>query len=396
MKIMLQNHTFYPAWGGIENYLYYVSETLKEMGHQPIILCEKHDKELPSFDTYSEISIVRHPNYKIHKPLLFIKPRVVSEQLRHFIRNHVGGIDLIISRYLDYCYATCSLELDIPVFYVPATVHWKYTKTSSKNLTYKEKLFNSLWKPIFDHMEKKSIIMSDEVVTFSQHISNSLAQYHVFDPSKFIVNRPGVDLNRFKNSHCSSELRQEFNIPMNRVIVLYVGRISLEKNVERLIKEFSSIKRKNIHLLIVGDGQERLRLEELTKELRMNGGVTFVGSRTDVERFYAAADIFVLPSKYEAFGQVILEAMSAALPCIAFKKVLPEYEVACEEIIRDGITGFCVDPYNKNEFGEKLVYLIENPDIRIRMGGVGREVCQKEFTWEGHVTRLLDLVKLTS
>ena len=62
---MLQNHTFYPATGGIENYLYYVSRNLKEMGHNPLILCEKHDPGLSDFETYNGIEIIRHPYYKI-------------------------------------------------------------------------------------------------------------------------------------------------------------------------------------------------------------------------------------------------------------------------------------------------------------------------------------------
>ena len=74
MNIMLQNHTFYPMLGGIENYLYYVSKTLEEMGHQPVILCEKHDHELLDFEKHKEISIIRHPYYDVPKRMLFVKP----------------------------------------------------------------------------------------------------------------------------------------------------------------------------------------------------------------------------------------------------------------------------------------------------------------------------------
>jgi glycosyltransferase involved in cell wall biosynthesis len=124
----------------------------------------------------------------------------------------------------------------------------------------------------------------------------------------------------------------------------------------------------------------------------MGREITFVGIRKDVERLYAPADIFVLPSKYEAFGQVILEAMAAGLPCIAFKRVLPEYQVASEEIIEDGVTGFCVDPFSKDELRDRLLYLIDHPDVRKKMGKMGRKACQTRFTWEGHVTRVLKLV----
>ncbi|MFX1552324.1 MAG: glycosyltransferase family 4 protein [Promethearchaeota archaeon] len=389
---MLQNHTFCPILGGIENYLYYVSKTLERMGHQPVILCEKHDEKLTDFDIYDGIPVIRHPYYKIPKPVLFMKPKLISRQLKHFIREHAGDIDLVISRYPQYCYATCLADLGVPTFYIPATVYWNYTKRSSEISDFKQKFFNLVWKPILDNMESKSIIMSRRVITLSRHISNSLAQYYNLDSERFFVNPPGVDLDRFKKSDSSKELRHEFDIQEDMVVVLYVGRLSIEKNVDRLIKSFSELKRKDIHLLIVGCGPERLRLEQLRNDLNMIDKVTFVGLRKDVERFYTMADIFVLPSKYEAFGQVILEAMAAGLACVAFKKVLPAYEVASEELIRDGLTGFCVDPYDLDEFREKLLYLIDNPNVRGKMGAEGRRICAREFTWEGHVRRLLDLL----
>jgi hypothetical protein len=82
MNIMLQNHTFYPILRDIDNYLYYVSKTFYEMGHQPIILCEKHDNRLLQFKNYNGIEIVRHLYYKIPKPMLFVKPMIVSKHIK--------------------------------------------------------------------------------------------------------------------------------------------------------------------------------------------------------------------------------------------------------------------------------------------------------------------------
>jgi len=392
MNIMLQNHTFYPILGGIENYLYHVSKVFLKMGHKPMILCEKHDHALPDFEKYHGIELIRHPYYNIPKRMLLMKPKIVSDHIKRFVLKHVQNVDLIISRYPHYCFATCSLDLDIPTMYIPATVHWRYLSKSSENSGLKPKFFNFVWKPILDHIESKCIIMSDKVITLSRHISSCLAQYYAFAPETFVVNPPGVDLDRFGEYDDSMEIRREFNIPPNRIIVLYVGRLSVEKNVGKLIKDFKIFGKNDVQLLIVGYGPERLRLEQLTNDLNMIEKITFVGPRKDVERFYKAADIFVLPSKYEGFGQVILEAMAAGLPCIAYKRVLPEYEVASEEIIEDGITGFCVDPSNEDEFQEKLRYLIDHPDIRQEMGKIGRKVCATKFTWEAHVRGLLNLM----
>ena len=391
MKIMLQNHTFYPVTGGIENYLYYVSETLREMGHQPVILCEKHDHGLSDFETYNGINIIRHPYYNIPKLRLFAKPKIVSLQLKHFISRHVADIDLIISRFPHYCFVTTELELDVPIFYIPPCVYWKQVNRASSNLSTKAKFFNLVWKNFLDSMEKKSLIRSSKTIVFSKNNADSLMRYHKLREFEFHIIPPGVCLNRF-NRVKELNLLEQLKISKGTIVLLFVGRLSAEKNVDRLLRDLASLREANVKLVIVGDGPERRRLEKISNILKLREMVSFVGMRNDVERFYSIAEIFISPSKYEAFGQVLLEAMAAGLPCMAFKRVLPEYEVAADEIIEDAVTGYCVNPYERNEFRQRLLYLIENPDVRKRMGEAGRRVCERKFTWESHVRRLLDLV----
>jgi glycosyltransferase involved in cell wall biosynthesis len=388
---MLQNHTFLPVLGGIENYLYHVSKILLEMGHQPIILCEKHDHRLSNSETYNGIRIIRHPYYKIPKRMLFVKPKIVSEHLKQFISKHVGDIDLIISRYPHYCFATCSLNLDIPVFYLPPSVHWKQLRKASSKSSLKAKFFNFLWKKSIDHMEKASVLKSSKTVVFSKNMAESLRYYYGLKGHPIYILPPGVDLYRF-NKAKDYQLLRELNISQKSRILLFVGRLSPEKNVETLITEFKPIGRDDVYLFIVGYGSDKRRLEKLRTNIQGGERILFLGRRTDVERFYAIADIFISLSKHEPFGQVILEAMAAGLPCIAYKRMWPEYEVASEEIIQNGVTGYCVNPHDGDEFRQRLLYLIDRPDISKKMGEAGRRVCEEKFAWDGHVRRLLDFM----
>jgi 1,2-diacylglycerol 3-alpha-glucosyltransferase len=392
MNIMLQNHTFYPVLGGIENYLYHVSKILKEMGHQPIILCEKHDDSLSDAEIYNGIKIIRHPHYKIPKRMLLAKPKMVSHRLKEFLSKHIRDIDLIISRYPHYCFTTCSLNADIPVFYVPPSVHWRQLKKASSKSSLKVKFFNFMWKKTIDHMEKSSILKSKKTIVFSKNMAESLKVYYGLNGHPFYISPPGVDLSRFNRAR-DYRLLNELDINPRSRIILFVGRLSPEKNVETLIREFGFMGRDDVRLLIVGYGLDRERLERLKASTRGGERILFLGRRTDVERFYSIADIFVSPSKHEPFGQVILEAMAAGLPCIAYKRMWPEYEVAAEEMIENGVTGYCVDPYIQDEFRERLLYLIDHGDIRRAMGEAAREVCERDFTWEGHARMLLDLLK---
>jgi glycosyltransferase involved in cell wall biosynthesis len=391
MKIMLQNHTFYPVLGGIENYLYYVSKALKEMGHKPIILCEKHDEKLSDFDTYDGIQIVRHPYYKIPKSLLFFKPKLISRELKDFIWKHAGDTDFMISRYPHYCYATTELNLEVPIFYIPPSVYGKQLRKASSNRSVKTNVFDVIWKNSLDNMERKSILESSKTVVFSKNNADSLTRYYRLAGSGLHVIPPGVEVNRFSKGR-DSRLLEELNIDEKTIVLLYVGRLPPEKNVDRLLKEFQSLGRDNLRLIVVGDGSERSKLEDMSNHLGVRKWVSFLGMREDVERFYSIADIFVSPSKYEPFGQVILEAMASGLPCIAFKRVWPEYEVASEEIIEDNVTGYCVNPYDGNEFRERILYLVDNPDVRQKMGKASREICDRRFTWNQHVMKLFDLM----
>jgi 1,2-diacylglycerol 3-alpha-glucosyltransferase len=390
MKVMLQNHTFFPILGGIENYLYHVAKTLKKMGHEPTILCEKHDPRFSSFETYDGIRIIRHPYYKVPKHLLFRKPTVVSQQLSRFIADHVEGVNLVLSRYPHYCFATISLDLNIPIFYIPPSVYWKQLNQSSWKLPLKARCFNFAWKKSFDHMEKTSIVKSDKTIVLSKNMAESLRRYYGLKGSPYIL-PPGVDVPKFSGVR-DLGLLEELHINQASRIILYVGRLSPEKNVEGLMREFALMRRKDAVLLIVGYGSDRERLEKLRATVEGGERIRFLGPRTDVERFYSIADVFISPSRHEPFGQVILEAMAAGLPCIAFKRVWPEYEVAAEEMIANGVNGYCVDPYDRDELRERLLYLIENPDAAKRMGESGRKICEKKFRWDDHVRKLLGFV----
>jgi len=391
MKIMLQNHTFYPAIGGIENYLYYVSTILWKMGHQPIVICEKNDPRLSDCETYNGIKIIRHPQFEIPKRILFKKPKIVSAQLKQFLSEHIEDVDFIISRYPHYCFATCSLNLNTPVFFIPPSVHWRQLKKASSKSPFKARFFNLLWKKSLDNMERESVLRSEKTVVFSKNVAQSLEHYYGLEGYPFYILPPGVDLHKF-NKDKDYQLLRELHINPKSRVLLYVGRLSPEKNVEMLIKEFQLLRRNDVHLLIVGYGSDEKRLEKLKATDQGGERILFLGPSTDVEKFYSIADIFICPSKHEPFGQVILEAMAAGLPCIAYKRVWPEYEVASEEIIENGVTGYCVNPYDRNEFRSKLLNLIERPDIGKRMGIAGRKACEIRFTWESHVRRLLDLV----
>jgi glycosyltransferase involved in cell wall biosynthesis len=143
-------------------------------------------------------------------------------------------------------------------------------------------------------------------------------------------------------------------------------------------------------LAIVGDGPERGTLERLARELGIEKHVLFAGkvSHRELLRWYAAADVFVLPSLSEGRPTVINEAMAAGCAVIASQiSGIPEQ-------VTDGYNGFLVPPRDPGALAGKIAYLAENEAEIARMGGNSRRKLRDEdLTWEGYATRVTGIYR---
>lgn len=144
--------------------------------------------------------------------------------------------------------------------------------------------------------------------------------------------------------------------------IVYVGRLSKEKGVARLIESFSKIKNKNWKLALAGDGPEKANLERLVQELDVFDRVVFLGKVTEVDVLLAQSSIFVLPSYLEGFPNALCEAMSAGLPCICFDSI-PH-----EELITEGINGFVIKEGSQSALAIVIDNLIADEFYRIEIG----------------------------
>lgn len=132
-------------------------------------------------------------------------------------------------------------------------------------------------------------------------------------------------------------------------VILYVGRLSKEKQVKDLIIAYSRMRNKDYKLWIVGDGEERLELEKYTSTLSCKHMITFHGSKENVDDFYSLSKIFVLPSSSEGFPNVLLESMNFNNLVICSR-----YSDAAAEIIQDHKNGFLYESGNVKQLTELL------------------------------------------
>jgi glycosyltransferase involved in cell wall biosynthesis len=147
-------------------------------------------------------------------------------------------------------------------------------------------------------------------------------------------------------------------------VILFCGYLIKLKGVDLLLHALSAVK-EDFRLDIVGSGVEEENLMELARKLCMKSKVRFLGykGRTDIAAFYKNADMFVFPSMNDAFGLVLVEAITAGLPVIS-----SVYAGGTKDTVDHGLNGFIIDPENTEDFAKKIAMLLSDEKLRKNMG----------------------------
>ncbi len=192
-----------------------------------------------------------------------------------------------------------------------------------------------------------------------------------------------VDLEEAPAAH-----RAEFDTPSSAPLVVAVGRLHVVKALDVLITALAEVE--GAFLWLAGEGPERTALERLADELGVRERVRFLGWRTDLAALYGAADICVFPSRYEGFGQIVLEAWAAGVPLIAAAAAGPAGLITPEE------DGLLVAVDDAAALATAMRRLLGDPGLRARLVEGGRAKWQPDFTEAAAVRRWREvLAKVT-
>jgi glycosyltransferase involved in cell wall biosynthesis len=219
---------------------------------------------------------------------------------------------------------------------------------------------------------------------YSANIANGAAFKNLEQYDAFAKNiNVGVNTDLFKPMNTSRK-----GVSKN-ITILFVGRLIPVKNLPFLIKSFSiAIKSMpELQLVLVGDGIERARLQQMVLSLKINKNIIFAGTQpTDrVIEYYNSADIFVLPSSYDNFPNVILEAMACELPVIATNVG------GITEQIKHNENGLVVASNCVNELVDAILMLASQPDLRQRMGKRNQLEIVRKYSWKNSALQLIRL-----
>ena len=201
----------------------------------------------------------------------------------------------------------------------------------------------------------------------------------------------GVDISTFAQNKCSrEEMRKSLGFSSTDVVVLYLGRLAIDKGILDLIRAFALVAPQNTHLklLIVGPDEDDL-LDGIDKDLDAELSERLVrrGFSDEPESYLRAADIFCLPSHREGFGTVIIEAAAAGVPSIGSDIY------GIRDAIVDGFTGILFEKASVHSLASKLEFLVNDNETRCQLGEAARMRAISEFEQQLVVSRYVAFFK---
>lgn len=226
----------------------------------------------------------------------------------------------------------------------------------------KENLYEKFDRFLFNFM--------DYVCPLSKDLYSNLSiNYFLRNKLKLIIN--GVDIEEIDNQNSGFDKTQ-----CKEFVIGYIGQLIKRKNIPILLDALKILisKKSNIKMILIGDGQQRLLLENKVISLGLDPYVIFYGNRKDVLNILKSLDLLILPSLMEGIPRCVMEAMAAKIPVIASD--IP----GNRDLIIDGDTGLLFNPYNKEELVRKINYVMDNPEIVKNMVVKARVKLEREYS----------------
>lgn len=223
---------------------------------------------------------------------------------------------------------------------------------------------------------KRLSFMVSRFVGVSEDINKMLTIDFKIKASKVQTIYNGVQIPDAPPNRDVASLRAKHGLAPDDFVIGTIGRIELVKDYASLIRMSAPILHRytKAKLMIVGDGSQRVELENLAKELDVSAQTIFTGYQKEVSNYLQLINLFALTSVSEGISNVLLEAMAASIPVIAT-------EVGGNpEIVRHDQTGFLIARSNLNQITEKVELLINNPELAKSLGQNGRRCVEEKFT----------------
>ncbi|MCB2179841.1 glycosyltransferase family 1 protein [bacterium] len=362
MRIAIFTETFLPKVDGIVVSVVRLLEHLEKRGHEAIVFAPSGSpSEYAGFKVYSfhSLRVPFYPEITISPPWIYVdqKLKEFKPDIIHLVNPVSLGLAGLRTAKMYQVPVLASYQTDIPGF----AESWKLGFLSDSIYRY------ARW--IHDRVD---LNVCPSEFTRKQLIDHNFKRVEIW--------RGGVDVDLYSPSKRSEEMRNRLSEgEPDRPLLLYVGRVSPEKRIDRLypiLKAFPQAR-----LAVVGDGPSRAELEKKFADT----DTVFTGylMGEDLASAYASGDIFTFTGDKETFGNVVVEAMASGLPVIA------PNSGGVTDLVRDGYNGHLYDFSQPENIVEASRDLIENPELVQLFGQRGREMAEQS-TWDITLDELME------
>jgi len=291
-----------------------------------------------------------------------ISDNIDRNRYSNLVKNKVKPGNVKHITYQDLGYLLNSIKLERSIVTCHDLIPWAFENNRS-----------SYWKNNIKGLKK-----ADRIITISQFSKNEIIKYLKYPEDKIHIVPDGVDRSfYFKNPN--KNVLSKLNLSNDKKIVLYVGSEEPRQNVDKLIKAFAKLKKKEPEVKLLKIGTPNLygmreKLLKLINDLNLQGDVIFTGfiPEEDLPKWYNAADLLVYPCAYAGFGLPPLEAMACGTP------VITSNTTSLPEVVGDA--GIMVNPNNINELADKMHEVLTNNGLREDMTKKGLKRA-KMFNW---------------
>lgn len=364
LRILTINYEYPPVGGGGGFICRNVMEELAELGHQ-IAVITSHYNDLPKYE--------KHNNVDIHRVPVILRTKQDVASLPSLL-SYVPSCILETIKIL----RTQKFDVINTHFAIPSgpAGHFISNKFKIPNVLsiyggdiYDPTKFLSPHKSFgLKQTVRRMLNSADKIISDSTDIERYARRYYGIEKDITVI-PPGV-----KPYKGNEKTRTELGLPRDKIILSTLGRLVERKNNSELLEIMSKINKNNrYHLVIMGEGPDRVNLERKIQDLNLQGDVTLTG-RVGEEKFQylSASDIYVSTAIHEGFGLVFLEAMESGLPVISYDNG------GQVDFLKNSKTGFLVNLGNNEIFCNRLIEMIESEQMRKKMSHYNKNYI-KEF-----------------
>ena len=378
--LIVQNNSF-----PFDKRVYREATSLKENGYNVFVICPRSNHDIESKLIHEDINVRR---YKDH----LAKGGIVS-----YFLEYASSVVKIFFLFLQSAFKNKIKIVHVanpPDFFWPVALVCKalgikfiYDQHDLAPEMAMVKFHNKFLKKLLMFNEKLTVKFADAIIVVNNNFKKRLIKQWNTKPDKITVvyNGPHESFHVIENTGISEKYK-------NKKVILYIGLMTVNDNIEVIIKAANQLinhnGRNDLHFILIGDGDVRKRMEELSQSFGLTENIEFTGivNHNMVRKYLNIAEVCIAPDLPNGLNEYltlvkVLEYMKTSKAFVAFK--LKE--------TMDFANGAGLYAENENDFAKKIIYLLENPDKAAEMGKLGNKIINDNYLWSHSEEKLLGL-----